>query len=92
MNSLIKTFVFRRTNHEVGVSGDSKKSWLIPVPRWLRRRLVFLCRINECSIRQYAVLEYPMPKVLRTQGTLLEDIYEWTARKLNQLSIESMLT
>ncbi len=26
MNSLIKTFVFRRTNHEVGVSGDSKKS------------------------------------------------------------------
>jgi hypothetical protein len=50
---------------------------LIPIARWLQRGLVFLCRINEWSIRQYAVLEHLMSKVLRSQATLEEaDINE----------------
>lgn len=75
MNSLIKTFFFRRTSHGGGVRGESKKSRLIPIARWLQRRLVFLCRINERSIRQYAQ-KHPMPKSFRTQMALEEDIYE----------------
>lgn len=76
MNSLIKTFFFRRTSHGGGVRGDSKKSRLIPIARWLQRRLVFLCRITESSIRQYAE-DHTMPPVFRTQAASLEeDIYE----------------
>ena len=76
MNSLIKTFFFRRTSHGGGVRGDSKKSRLIPIARWLQRRLVFLCRITESSIRQYAE-EHTMPPVFRTQAASLEeDIYD----------------
>ena len=36
MNSLVKTFYFRRTNHGGGVRGGIKKSRLIPIARWLR--------------------------------------------------------
>ena len=66
LNLLIKTFFFRRTSHGGGVRGNSKKSRLIPIARWLQRRLVFLCRIDEVSIRQYAK-EQPMPKAFCTQ-------------------------
>jgi hypothetical protein len=76
MNSLVKTFFFRRTNHGGGVRGDSKKSRLIPIARWLQRRLVFLCRVSEGTIRQHAE-EYPMPKLFRSQMALAEnDVYE----------------
>ena len=76
MNLLIKTFFFRRTSHGGGVRGDSKKSRLIPIARWLQRRLVFLCRITESTIRQHAE-DHPMPSVFRTQAASLEeDIYE----------------
>ena len=87
LNSLIKTFFFRRTSHGGGVRGKSKKSRLIPIGRWLQRRIVFLCRTSEDSIRQYAQA-HPMPKIFLTQEqhdttTLLgennndnDDIYE----------------
>ena len=75
MNSLVKTFFFRRTNHGGGVRGYSKKSKLIPIARWLQRRLIFLCRATEESIRQYSETN-PMPKGYRTQMLLDNDIYE----------------
>ena len=75
MNSLIKTFFFRRTSHGGGVKGeDTKKSRLIPIARWLQRRLVFLCRIHEDSIRQFAI-DFPMPKNYRTQAASEDDVY-----------------
>ena len=74
MNSLIKTFFFRRTNHGGGVRGRSKKSRLIPIARWLQRRLVFLCRLTEESIREYADAN-PMPKAYCTQ-IMSDDVYE----------------
>lgn len=75
MNSLIKTFFFRRTNHGGGVRGASKKSRLIPIARWLQRRMVFLCRTEEQAIQQY-LLDHPMPHAHRTQVLSQEDIYE----------------
>jgi hypothetical protein len=78
MNSLVKTFFFRRTNHGGGVRGDSKKSRLIPIARWLQRRLMFLCCTTETSIRQYAEI-HPLPKGYRTQmisDNDDDDIYE----------------
>ena len=76
MNSLTKTFFFRRTSHGGGVKGVSKKSRLIPIARWLQRRLIFLCRVHEDNIRQFA-LDYEMPQNYRTQATSEEDdIYD----------------
>jgi hypothetical protein len=77
MNSLVKTFFFRRTNHGGGVRGPSKKSRLIPIARWLQRRLMFLCCATEGSIRQYAEM-HPLPKSYRSQmiSDSSEDIYE----------------
>ena len=80
MNSLVKTFFFRRTNHGGGVRGASKKSRLIPIARWLQRRLVFLCGVTESSIQEY-VDTHTMPTVFRTQGISGEndnedDVYE----------------
>ena len=76
MNSLIKTFFFRRTSHGGGVRGDSQKSRLIPIARWLQRRLIFLCRHTEESIRQYAI-DHPIPKGFRTQAKSAEnDVYD----------------
>ncbi len=77
MNSLIKTF-FRRTSYGGGVRGNSKKSRLVPIARWLQRRIVFLCRNNEDLIRQYAQA-HPMPKIFRTQEDNPggdDDVYE----------------
>ncbi|KAI2497530.1 hypothetical protein MHU86_16984 [Fragilaria crotonensis] len=76
MNSLIKTFFFRRTNHGGGVRGASKKSRLIPIARWLQRRMVFLCRIDEETICRY-IADHPMPDGFRTQALLRDDdVYE----------------
>jgi hypothetical protein len=76
MNSLIKTFFFRRTSHGGGVRGNSKKSRLIPIARWLQRRLIFLCRFSEEDIRQYAE-ENPMARNFCTQAASQEnDVYE----------------
>ena len=76
MNSLIKIFFFRRTNHGGGVRGNSKKSRLIPIARWLQRRLIFLCRFSEEAIRRYAE-DNPIPKDFRTQAASQEtDVYE----------------
>jgi hypothetical protein len=75
MNSLIKTFFFRRTSHGGGVKGVSKKSRLIPIARWLQRRLIFLCRIDEVDVRQYAI-EHPVPQNYRTQAASEEDVYD----------------
>jgi len=36
MNSLIKTYFFRRISHGGGVRGMSKKMRLIPIARWLQ--------------------------------------------------------
>jgi hypothetical protein len=75
MNSLIKTFFFRRTSHGGGVRGMSKKSRLIPIARWLQQRLIFLCRIDEDDICQYAI-DHPMPQTYRTQAASEEDVYD----------------
>jgi hypothetical protein len=74
MNSLIKTFFFRRTNHGGGARGLSKKSRLIPIGRWLQRRLLFLTRIDEATIRQYA-LDHPIPSNHCTQA-VEDDVYD----------------
>jgi hypothetical protein len=75
MNSLIKTFFFRRTSHGGGVRGLSKKSRLIPIARWLQRRLTFLCRIDEDQICQY-LIENPFPQNYCTQASREKDIYD----------------
>jgi hypothetical protein len=76
MNSLIKTFFFRRTSHGGGVRGNSKKSRLIPIARWVQRRLIFLCHFSEEAIREYEE-DNPMPRNFQTQAVLQEyDIYE----------------
>lgn len=76
MNSLVKTFFFRRTSHGGGVRGASKKSRLTPIARWLQRRLIFLCRINEHDIRQFAVAN-PLPKNFCTQTVSeYDDVYD----------------
>jgi hypothetical protein len=55
--------------------GVSKKSRLIPIARWLQRRLVFLCRTNESDIRRY-VTDNPMPQNYCTQAASNEDVYD----------------
>jgi hypothetical protein len=78
MNSLIKPFFFRRTNHGGGVRGASKTSQLIPIARWLQRRMVFLCRIDEQTMCRY-IADHPMPRAYGTQAFLQDhddDIYE----------------
>jgi hypothetical protein len=76
MNSLIKTFFFRRTSHGGGVRGNSKKSRLIPIAQWVQRWLMFLCHFSEELIHQYAE-ENPMPRNYRMQPVLQEyDVYE----------------
>jgi hypothetical protein len=74
MNSLIKTFFFRRTSHGGGVRGG-KKSRLIPIARWLQRRMVFLCRVDEHVIRQH-IKDHPMPEGFRTQALSNDDVYD----------------
>ena len=78
MNSFIKTFFFRRTSHGGGVKGVSKKSRLIPIARSLQRRIIFLCRINEDSIRKF-VTDNPMPQNYATQAVAnneYDDVYD----------------
>jgi hypothetical protein len=75
MNSFIKTFFFCRTSHGGGVRGASKKSRLIPIARWLQRRLIFLCRIDEDNIRQYAI-DHQMPQNYCSQAASEEDVYD----------------
>lgn len=72
MNSLVKTFYFRRTNHGGGVRAGRKKSWLIPIVQWLKSWLVFLRRVSESSICEYLAV-HAMPKVFRTQMILEGD-------------------
>jgi hypothetical protein len=60
------------------VRGGSKKSRLIPIARWLQRRLLFLCGATESSVCEY-VDTHTMPKVFRTQmisGDNEDDVYE----------------
>jgi hypothetical protein len=78
MNSLVKNFFFRRTNHGGGVRGDSKMLRLTPIARWLQRRLMFLCCTTEASICQYAEM-HPAPKGNRTRmnsDNNNKDVYE----------------
>ena len=75
MNSLIKTYFFRRTSHGGGVRGTSKKSRLVPIARWLQRRMVFLCRIEEPAIQKHKE-DHPMPHAFRTQALSQDDVYE----------------
>jgi hypothetical protein len=43
-NSLVKTFYFRRTQHGGrSNAGRGRKSRLLPIGRWLQRRVVWLC-------------------------------------------------
>lgn len=43
-NSLVKTFYFRRTQHGGSSNaGRGRKSRLLPIGRWLQRRIVWLC-------------------------------------------------
>jgi hypothetical protein len=74
MNSLINKmfFFFRRTSHGGGVRGNSKKSRLIPIARWLQRWLIFLCRFSEEAISRYAK-ENPIPNDFSTQAASQEN-------------------
>jgi len=50
-NSLLKTFFFRRTGRGgAGNRGKGQKSKVIPIARWLSRRLIFICRISYDEI------------------------------------------
>jgi hypothetical protein len=47
-NSLVKTFYFRRTQHGGrSNAGRGRKSRLLPVGRWLQRRIVWLCHDGD---------------------------------------------
>ena len=83
MNSLIKTYSFWRTSHGGGVSGTSKKSRIVPIARWLQRRMVlFLCRIEEPAIRKHKE-DHPMPYAFQTQALSQDDAYELSKRVTN---------
>jgi len=50
-NSLLKTFFFRRMGRGgAGNRGKGQKSKVIPIARWLSRRLIFICRISYDEI------------------------------------------
>ena len=48
-NSLLKLFFFRRTSKGGGCGVCSK---LKPIARWLQRRLLFLCGLNESDLEE----------------------------------------
>lgn len=85
MNSLIMTFFFQRTSHGGGVKGVSKKSRLIPIARWLQWRHIFLCRVLEDDICQFA-LENKMPQNYQAQAISEEDdVYDKLSIKARML-------
>jgi hypothetical protein len=53
-NSLLKTFYFRRTQHGGSSNGGrGRKSRLLPIGRWLQRRVVWLCGYQEDFIESW---------------------------------------
>jgi hypothetical protein len=53
-NSLLKTFYFRRTQHGGrSNAGRGRKSRLLPIGRWLQRRVVWLCGYEEAFIESW---------------------------------------
>jgi hypothetical protein len=53
-NSLLKTFYFRRTQHGgASNAGRGRKSRLLPIGRWLQRRVVWLCGYDENYIESW---------------------------------------
>jgi hypothetical protein len=50
-NSLLKTFFFRRTGRGGATNrGRGRKSRLLPIGRWLQRRIVWLCGHSEAVV------------------------------------------
>jgi hypothetical protein len=53
-NSLLKTFYFRRTQHGGrSNAGRGRKTRLLPIGRWLQRRVVWLCGYDEADIESW---------------------------------------
>ena len=53
-NSLLKTFYFRRTQRGgVSNAGRGRKSRLLPVGRWLQRRVIWLCGYDQEFIESW---------------------------------------
>jgi hypothetical protein len=53
-NSLLKTFYFRRTGHGGGTNrGRGRRSRLLPIGRWLQRRVIWLCGFEEEFIESF---------------------------------------
>ena len=53
-NSLLKTFYFRRTQRGgVSNAGRGRKSRLLPVGRWLQRRVIWLCGYDQDFIESW---------------------------------------
>ena len=55
MNTAVKTFFFKRTNHG-GFSGyGNTKSKLKAITRWLQRRMIFMCGYDYDYIKKFEV-------------------------------------
>jgi len=55
-NSLLKTFFFRRTGRGGATNqGRGRKSRLLPIGRWLQRRIIWLCGYTEECVDEFIV-------------------------------------
>jgi len=53
-NSLVKTFYFRRTQHGGrSNAGRGRKTRLLPIGRWLQRRVIWLCGFDGAYIESW---------------------------------------
>ena len=51
INSLLKTFFFKRTNH----GGSKNKNKLESIARWIQRRMIFMCGFSKEEIQNVIV-------------------------------------
>lgn len=67
-NSLLKTFYFRRTSHggAAGNKGTSVKSKIIPIARWISRRIMWMCGFTFDDMKAH----------VKQQGHSLENVGE----------------
>jgi hypothetical protein len=79
LNHLIKTFFFRRTSRggAMGNTPDAKKSRLIPIGRWLQRRLIFLCGYTDEQICAAVTNRGELEEEEVEEDDLLTELFEW---------------
>ena len=81
-NSLLKSFFFRRTSRG---GGRGLRSKLVPIGRWLQRRLLFLCGLRESDLEEDREPEFgsnldEMEEELELEDDNDDDIAEFFAQ------------